>query len=212
MLSKTDFMHLMIKLKVISNMCINDNEIVATNGNVMSIGTLQNGIGQKLLLSPSLANEIIKDFADDDKIKITIKDTKIIIWNDNLKIESNMQNGEYPLYNQLLPQSDDNRTIKINKAELLKNLDIMSLVVEYAKPVIKMIFKNDNTLTMETKDGQTVMSIENCTFAEPFEIYFNVHFLISALKSTNGEFVYIQLNQPLSAAVLKSESQSRAYR
>ena len=97
------------------------------------------------------------------------------------------------------------KCIKINKAEFLKKLDIMSLVVEFVKPTIKLIFKKDKTLTLECKEGQTILNIENYNFEEPFEIFFNVHYLMSILKNTNGEFVNFKYQSAQQACVIEGD-------
>jgi DNA polymerase III sliding clamp (beta) subunit (PCNA family) len=188
---------------VISNMFVNGGEIAATNGNVLSVGTLETPVYKSFLLSQSLAKEIITDFKDDETVNITVDDgKKVIIWNDKLKIESKLQTGQFPTYNQLIPQPAE--TIKINKNELINKLEIMSIVVEFTKPQIKLVFCN-NELTLEHKDGKTVMSIENYSRDEAFEIYFNIFYLISALKSSNGDFIEVQLGaNALSAIVIKT--------
>ena len=188
---------------VITNMFVNDGEIAATDGNVLSVGTLETPVYKSFLLSQSLAKEIITDFKDDETVNITVDDgKKVIIWNNKLKIESKLQTGEYPQYNQLIPQPAE--TIKINKNELINKLEIMSIVVEFTKPQIKLIFCN-NELTLEHKDGKTVVNIENYSRDEAFEIYFNIFYLISALKSSNGDFVEVQLGKDaLSAIVIKT--------
>lgn len=188
---------------VISNMFVNGSEIAATNGNVLSVGTLETPVYKSFLLSQSLAKEIITDFKDDETVNITVDDgKKVVIWNNKLKIESKLQTGEYPQYNQPIPQPAE--TIKINKNELINKLEIMSIVVEFTKAQIKLVFCN-NELTLEHKDGKTVVNIENYNNPEPFEIYFNIFYLISALKSSNGDFVEVQLGSgALSPIVIKT--------
>ena len=122
-----------------------------------------------------------------------------------LKIESFMPEGQYPPYNQIIPMIEKEKCIKINKAEFLKKLDIMSLVVEFVKPTIKLIFKKDKTLTLECKEGQTILNIENYNFEEPFEIFFNVHYLMSILKNTNGEFVNFKYQSAQQACVIEGD-------
>lgn len=191
---------------VISNMYINKNDVVGTNGNVMSIGKLEAPIKNSFLLSQNIAKEIIADFKDDETINIAVeKNTKLIIWNDILKIENRLKEGLYPPYEQLIPHPVN--TTKINKNELINKLDIMSVVVEFSKPVVKLVFNTDNTLTIENKDGQTIMDIDNYTGSEQFTIFFNVNYLISALKNTNADNIEFQLGKDsLSPAVIKAET------
>lgn len=193
------------KHAVISNLYVNENEIAATNANVLSVGTLETPVYKSFLLSQSLAKEIITDFKDDETINISVDDgKKVVIWNDKLKIESKLQTGQFPPYNQLIPQQAE--TIKINKNELINKLEIMSIVVEYGKPTVKLIFQN-NELTLEHKDGKTFMNIENYPNEEPFEIYFNLFFLLSALKSTNDDIIEMQLGEgSLSPVIIKGNN------
>lgn len=192
---------------VISNLYVNENEIAATNGNVLSVGTMENPVYKNFLLSQSLAKEIITDFKDDETINISVDDgKKVVIWNDKLKIESKLKEGQYPQYKQLIPQIDETKLIKIKKDEFINKLEIMSIVVEYGKPTVKLIFQN-NELTLEHKDGKTFMSIENYSSEEPFEIYFNLFFLLSALKNTNDDTIEIQLGSGnLSPVIVKGNN------
>ena len=186
---------------VISNLFVNDDKIVATNGNVMSVGELQTPVYKSFLLSQSLAKEIIADFKDDETVYIAvIDDKKAILWNNQFKIESKLQTGQYPPYQQLIPLLSNG--VKIKKNDFINGLEIMSIVVEFGKPIVKLIFNNNNELHIEHKDGKTVVNIENYTKDEPFEIYFNLFYLISALKSTNSDVVEMQLNETNTSPVI----------
>ena len=176
---------------VLANLFVDENKIAATNGNVLSVGEFETPVDKSFLLSQSLSKEILTDFKDDETVNISVSDKTVIIWNDKLKIESNLWEGQFPPYQQLIPAIKEN-LIKIDKAELINKLEIMSIVVEFSRPVIKMIFKN-NELTLEHKEGKTVMNIENYPSEEPFEIFFNLHYLLSALKNTNDDTVELQL-------------------
>lgn len=191
---------------VVSNMYVNEQNIVSTNGNILSVGELKNPIYKSFLLSQSLAKEIITDFKDDEVVYISINPDTVIIWNDKFKIESRLKSGIFPPYQQLIPTLRDN-LIEIKKAELINKLEIMSIVVEFNRPIIKFIFQN-NELTLEHKQGKTFMEINGYSNETPFEIYFNLYYIISALKNTNDDIVKIQLDEEsnLRPIIIKGEN------
>lgn len=189
---------------VLNSLCVNNNEIAATNGNILSIGTLSTETGfDKLLISQNLAKEIIQCF-EGEVVNIGTVGSKIVIYDDTLKLTGASVSGTYPNYSQLIPNNYAKR-VMLEKNILIDNLDLMSVIVDTKSPIVKLTFdKGKLTLESEYSGNEGVSELEVDYTFEPMTIAFNINYLIGVLKNTNDDVVEMQLGDTnLSPAVVR---------
>lgn len=192
----------------IGNLCINGDEIVATNGNIMSIGRLSVDTGfDSLLVSRDLANEIIQCF-ESETINIATNNNEIIIYNDILKLRGKKVAGVYPPYKQLIP-NNYHKYLKLDKHKVIENLDLMLVIADSKSPVVKITLdKGLMTLQSGFSDNEGISELDVDYTFEPMTIAFNIQYLIGVLKNTNDDVVELQLGDSnLSAAVVKGATE-----
>ena len=194
---------------VLNSLCVNNNEIAATNGNILSIGTLSTETGfDKLLISQNLAKEIIQCF-EGEVVNIGTVGSKIVIYDDTLKLTGASVSGSYPNYSQLIPNNYHKR-VMLEKNILIDNLDLMSVIAGVKRPIVKLIFdKNKLTLESEKENSEAVSELEVDYAYEPMTIAFNINYLIGVLKNTNDDVVELQLGDTnLSPAVVRGSNET----
>ena len=187
--------------EIIKNICINGKEACSTDSNILSLGTFEQEIGE-FLIPQEVANEITKCF-EGEEIEIAEEGNKVLYKNDNVELISFKVNGAFPKYEQLLPKFTSGGA-KINSKDLLKNLEILSLIATENKRV-KLTLENNKLLLSvisSNNSGDIEQEIEYTD--DKFEVYFNIDYLISMLKNIGSENIIFRFDNPSSACTFET--------
>ena len=189
-------------------------EIASTDGNRLARvrEKLNSGITEQtqLIIPSRTLNELLKmsTFIEEDSIKICKDKSTIIFKSDKILTISRLLEGQFPRYNQLIPTESPKKAI-VNVSQLIATLERVSVMVDDKTSIVKMHFA-DNELTMsaDTPDaGKSEDKIDIQYTDEELLIAFNYKFVLDALRIIESEEVVIGLNAPLSATVLKPNSE-----
>ena len=186
-------------------------EMAATDGNrlarVREVVT-NNSLGDEktfeMLISSKVLNELSKIalFEETENIKICKEVKKIVITLGKTKVITHLMQGQFPKYNQLIPQNFA-KEAKVNKYDLINTLDRVAVMVDEKNSYVKFEFA-DNTLKLfaNSPDAGKSMDEVNLDYTnEPLTIAFNYKYVLEFLKIVEAEEVKIQLNTSLSATV-----------
>jgi DNA polymerase-3 subunit beta len=165
--------------------------------------------GQLIIPSKTL-HEFIKmsSFINEDFIKIFTAKTKLIIKSENTMLISRLMEGQYPKYNQLIPQESPKVAV-VSVSQLISSLERVAVMVNEKTSIVKFEF-NDNKLTLmaDTPDaGKSQDEIDIDYKAEELKIAFNYRYVLDCLKNMETSQVKIGLNTGLSATVLKPDNE-----
>ena len=186
-------------------------EMAATDGNrlarvreVVKNSSTDEEAPFEMLISSRILAELSKiaTLVESDNIKICKEQKKIVIAIDKTKIITRLMQGQFPKYNQLIPQTFPKEAV-LNKADLISALERVAVMVNEKNSIVKFEFA-DNTLKLsgDSPDaGNSQDEIDAKYVAEPLTIAFNYKFILEFLKITDAEDIKIQLNSPLSATV-----------
>lgn len=166
--------------------------------------------GQYIIPSKTLQEfEKMSSFIDEDSIKIYTDKAKLIIKSENTMIISRLMEGQYPKYNQLIPQESPKVAI-VNKLQLISSLERVAIMVNEKTSIVKFEFKeNKLILSADTPDSGASEDEINIEYAEKEElkIAFNYRYVLDSLKNMETTEVKIGLNSSLSATVLKPNNE-----
>ncbi|MBO6086883.1 DNA polymerase III subunit beta [bacterium] len=189
-------------------------EIASTDGNRLArdrenIDNKDNHSKQLIIPSKTL-NEFIKisSFIDDESAKIYTEGSKIIIKTERTTTISRLLEGQYPKYNQLIPQESP-KTATVKVSQLISALERVSIMVDEKTSIVKFEFSNNNLkLNADTPDsGKSEENIDIDYTDEELTIAFNYKFVLDALKHIDSENIKIGLNTPLSATMFRPENE-----
>ena len=130
----------------------------------------------EMLLSSKVLSELSKIslLTDSESIKICKEMKKIVIMLDKTKIVTRLMQGQFPKYNQLIPQSFP-KTATVDKGDLISG---------------------------DSPDaGNSQDEIDIKYMGEPLAIAFNYKFILEFLKIVESEEIKVELNSALSATV-----------
>lgn len=195
---------------------INKNvlEIVSTDGNRLArarkIINNKDDKAVKLIVPAKVLQEFLKVsyFIEEDTVKLYTKTNKIMIKSENITMISNLMNGQYPQYNQLIPQTFP-KEAKISVAKLISALELVSTMINEKTNIAKFNFTQNNlSISGDTPEtGKSQSDIDILYSGEDILIAFNYRFLLEFLKNIDAEDVIICMNTNLSATVLKPDNE-----
>ncbi|MCQ2738983.1 MAG: DNA polymerase III subunit beta [bacterium] len=163
----------------------------------------------EMLLSSKVLSELSKIslLAESDNIKICKEVKKIVITIDKTKIITKLMQGQFPKYNQLVPQTFPKEAV-INKFDLISALERVAVMVNEKNSIVKFEFA-DNELKLSgtsPEAGNSQDKIDVKYMNEPLAIAFNYKFVLEFLKIAESEEITVKLNTPLSATVFAPNS------
>ncbi len=189
-------------------------EIASTDGNRLARvrEKITSDISEQtqLIIPSRTLNELLKmsSFIEEDSIKICKDKSTIIFKSEKITTISRLLEGQFPRYNQLIPSESPKQAV-INVSQLISALERVSVMVNDKTSIVKMLFANNElTLSADTPDaGKSEDKIDIEYDAEELLIAFNYRFVLDALRIIESDKVIIGLKAPLSATVLKPQSE-----
>ena len=185
-------------------------EIASTDGNRLArvretIDNKDDKASQLIIPSKTL-NEFIKmsSFIDEETVKIYTERSKIILKSEKTTTISRLLEGQFPKYNQLIPQESPKEAI-VNVSQLTSALERVSIMVNEKTSIVKLEFSNNNLkLSADTPDsGKSEENLDIEYSGEELAIAFNYKYVLEALKNIDCEEVKIGLNTSLSATMFR---------
>ncbi|MGN0018069.1 MAG: DNA polymerase III subunit beta [Candidatus Gastranaerophilaceae bacterium] len=194
---------------------INENvlEMASTDGNRLarvreSINNIDNKSSQ-LIIPSKTTSEFMKmsSLLDDETIKIYTDKTKLIFKTEKTMLISRLMEGQYPKYNQLIPNENPKSAI-VNKNKMISALERVAIMVNEKTSIVKFEFKeNQLTLKADTPDtGASEESLEIDYKNDDITIAFNYKYVLEALKNMEPDEVKIEMNTNLSPTVFRPNS------
>lgn len=164
------------------------------------------------LIIPSKAmDEIIRIIGNTEiKIEIEASNSHVRFNIGNVQVVSRLIDGQYPPYNQLIP-NEFNHSIEINVEDLMASIKrIASIAVQ--NPIK---FNFDKGLLRITASNQGIGEAEDILEVkyegEPQEIAFNPNYLLDGLAVVEENTAILSLNEPVKPVLLKSNNNNFNY-
>lgn len=166
---------------VLSGVCLNKDEIVTCNGNMLALYRLDEQLPfDTVILGNKLCQEILKCF-NDEVVQVSMTNNKIMLKSDKITLVGSLLQGSYPNYKAIIPQPEYHATINkslvINAIELLKLIDEKSCTFTF----------NEDKLVINVGDSNTEVDVKYSGLET--SITFNSNYMINCLKNIDSEVV-----------------------
>lgn len=184
-------------------------EMAATDGNRLtriiqqiSEKDIENEI---TIIIPSKAlNEFARicQITEDKKVNIIISKVKVLFKTENFVLESQLLDGDFPPYSQLIPKSFPKNVI-VNREEFLNALDRVSTMVSDRTSIIEFSFIHNKIkmLAQTPEEGKSNDEVDVQYQDGDLDIAFNYKYIIESVKNMDSENIKIGLNGSLSATM-----------
>lgn len=161
----------------------------------------------KIIIPLKAVNELIRIISDkeNEKINIFIDPSQILFKSEKFEFISRLVNGEFPDYQQIIPQSTSTEII-INKNELINALKLTSSFsdkLNEIKLIINEGAKNIEIYSSNPIIGENQYLVPAKIKGEPVEMVFNWKFLLDGIKTIEEENIFMGFNGNNKPALIK---------
>jgi DNA polymerase-3 subunit beta len=154
-------------------------------------------------------NELVRVLADtDDPVEVVLAQAKnqILFHLEGIDIVSRLIDGQFPNYQQVLPQSHTTRAV-LDREELLRAVRPAALIAHESANIVKLqVGANGNAgivVSANAEIGDHVGEVEAAVEGDGTTIAFNARYLADVLTNVDAEQFAIELNGPLSPGVFR---------
>ncbi|MFC2048981.1 DNA polymerase III subunit beta [Elusimicrobiota bacterium] len=191
--------------------------IVSTDGRRLSFyeSPILESSNKFKAIIPTKAINILDKLLTDDietiKISLSASENQIYFSLGNTIIYSRLIEGDYPNYDQVIPENP-NKQIKVNTIDILNaTKKVMAATIEKSTPV-KYIFKNNKSIiSLEASDGSGKSTIPVDYNGDEIEMAFNPEFMINTMKAIKSEKLIIELTSPINPGKFMPDSSKEKY-
>lgn len=166
----------------------------------------------KIIIPAKTIFECIKEIQNDENGKtiIYVDSNQILFKTENTEIISRLISGEFPQYQQIIPQKTETE-ILLNKNELINALKLSGVFADRLNEIkfnFQKDFKNIEIFSQNQNLGENkyLMPAKIKTESKDaiFETVFNWRFFLDGIKNIKSENVFIGLNNSNKPALIKS--------
>jgi DNA polymerase-3 subunit beta len=153
--------------------------------------------------------ELARVLADvDDPVEVVIAQgrNQVLFHLDGVDLVSRLIDGQFPNYQQVMPQTHATRAI-IDREELLRAVRPAALIAHESANIVKLQIGDDSeagiTVSANAEVGDHVGQVEAAVEGDGTTIAFNARYLADVLTNVTAEQFALELNGPLSPGVFK---------
>jgi DNA polymerase-3 subunit beta len=143
--------------------------------------------------------------ADAENVAASAQDNQVVFGIDGVVLSSRTIEGQFPNYQQLLPESYEHE-LRLDKMEFLAVVRRVGLMAQRNAPLKLRFEKGSVEVSAQTADvGEASESIPVDYGGDALEIGFNPQFLQDGLESVDGNELVLKLISPLRPGLLEAE-------
>jgi DNA polymerase-3 subunit beta len=145
------------------------------------------------------------DQEDPVTINITPSKSQVLFHLDHIELVSQLIDGNFPDYNQIIPKKKETRTV-VGTAELLKACKAANVFARESANIVKLTIEPGSELApghitvqaTSAETGDNVGEMDATVDGTPIQIAFNVKYLIDMLSAANAAQVALETSTPSS--------------
>lgn len=148
----------------------------------------------KIIIPVKTVQELMRNLKDGGEVSVILGFNQVMFDFGGVWIISRLIEGEFPNYQQVIPQPVDNK-IKVNREDFMAALKRASLLYTPDYQAVKLeVFKNKMVVSKSTPDiGESKEEIEAEYGAKELVVGFNPNYLIDVLKNLKTEEIMLEL-------------------
>lgn len=164
----------------------------------------------RVLVPLKTANELSRILMNDEDVKIYHDENQILFKTEKMELISRLSEGAFPDYSTLIP-TDFVMELTINQEEFLNSLKLAGIFSQKNNEVSIVIHPNKKAIEIVSADqsyGENKYVLPAKIKGEQSEKIFNVKYLADALRSIQGDDIFLGVQEEANPALLKSPTDS----
>jgi DNA polymerase-3 subunit beta len=160
-------------------------------------------------------NELARVLADvEDPVEVVLAGgrNQVLFHLDGIDLVSRLIDGQFPNYQQIVPQSHTTRAV-LDREELLRAVRPAALIAHESANIVKLQIGAEGepgiTVSASAEVGDHVGQVEAAVEGDGTTIAFNARYLADVLTNVAAEQFALELNGPLSPGVFKPVGDDR---
>ncbi len=186
--------------------------IVGTDGHRLSMtrSEIQGKVEseQKLILPKKAASELRKliDSGEPEEVTVTIGKNHVSFSLGDTNLTTRLIEGNYPDYEQVIPQQNEKKVL-IERSMFFKALKRASIMSREKTNAVRFDLETNKItlISMNPDIGEAREEIDVKYKGDKMTIGFNAKYIMDILQSMDGESVRLELDEPLSPALIFEE-------
>ncbi len=188
--------------------------VVATDGRrlAMAKGTCKTDSGNTAKTSSAIVptkalTMLLKMFGDPEQlVRVKLAENKILFATDEMLLASNLVEGNFPPYKDVLPRDSDKKAT-LDTESLTSAVRRAALLTNEESKGVRFAFSSDGlTLSSRAPEmGEAQINVPLPQYAgDPMEIGFNPQFILDALKVIDADQVQLELKAANKPGILRA--------
>lgn len=164
--------------------------------------------GNDIIIPINIINEI-QQLPIDSEVDVYVTENQIFINTNDIQLTSQLINGHYPDYKQIIPSECENKLVFM-KNELLEAVKVASLVTNNQNGEVKISKnKEDNFIIVTSQSvdlGENISTVKVDDSDIEFESYFNHRYIIEGLNCVlfKNDKILMEFKREKSPVIFKS--------
>lgn len=174
--------------------------LIATDGHRVAVARTDQisgriNMGERKIFSRKSLQEIKSVFNANESLKLGFADNEVVIWGNVFVLILRMLQGDFPDYRKMIPEHFSNKLV-IDRDPFLFTLKQMNLLAhDHYKGVVLKINSNSLKISIDNPEmGHGHTDIKLDYQGEPFEIGFNISYLLDFLQAVPDEKIVLEIN------------------
>ncbi|MEM0896987.1 MAG: DNA polymerase III subunit beta [Verrucomicrobiota bacterium] len=184
--------------------------LVATDGRRLAMVEIETEFPEshetEVIIPTKAINELQRLLTDEGEVKVLVGESQIGFQINDNTLVSKLIDGNYPNYNQVIPDESKIR-ITLERETFLRVIQRVSLLASDKSNSVKLSF-DDNRIEISANSpdvGEAQETLPVQYEADPITIAFNPEFLMAPLRNLDEDAVYLHLIDEMSPGVLRIE-------
>ena len=169
---------------------------------------ISSSLAMRLIVPQKVLAELAHTLDDEGSVEIAFSDNQIFFSFGNATFVSNLIDGTFPNYNQVIPKKQE-KMLRIGKDMFANALNRSSLLTDD---------RQNNQVRFDFSSNHAVVSVNNADAGsyrdelpvdysgDPLEIAFNIKFLKDYLKEVSSQEIQLEMNTPLSPVSIRIDN------
>jgi DNA polymerase-3 subunit beta len=151
-------------------------------------------------------SRVLADVEDPVEVVLAGSRNQVLFHLDGIDLVSRLIDGQFPNYQQVVPQAHTTRAI-LDREELLRAVRPAALIAHESANIVKLQIAADGepgiTVSASAEVGDHVGQVEATVEGDGTTIAFNARYLADVLTNVSADQFALELNGPLSPGVFK---------